>query len=265
MKVVILAGGLGTRLSEETSIRPKPMVEIGDKPVLWHIMKIYSHYGFNDFIICLGYKGFFIKEWFNNYYLHNSDVTFDLSKNKVSYPKNHCEKWKVTLVDTGDETMTGGRIKRIQEYVGNKTFMMTYGDGVGDVDIKELIRCHKKNKKIATVTAVTPEGRFGTLKINKERRVTCFSEKTDNQERINAGFFVLEPKIFDYLKGDDVFFEKEPLEKLAHNGQLQAFFHDGFWKPMDNLNDKNKLNDMWKNRQAPWQIWKGKGTCVNKS
>ena len=255
MKVVILAGGFGTRLSEETYIMPKPMIGIGDKPILWHIMKIYSHYGFNEFIICLGYKGFYIKEWFNNYYLHNSDVTFDLEKNSITFCKNKCEKWKVTLIDTGDTTMTGGRIKRIQKYVGNKTFMMTYGDGVGNVDIKELVKCHKKNKKIATVTAVIPEGRFGTLSINKKRQVTCFSEKTDNEDRINAGFFVLEPKIFDYLKGDDVFFEKEPLEKLAHNGQLQAFFHNGFWKPMDNLNDKNKLNEMWHCRKAPWKIW----------
>lgn len=258
MKVVILAGGLGTRLSEETSIRPKPMVEIGDKPILWHIMKIYSHYGYNDFIICLGYKGFYIKEWFNNYYLHNSDVTFNLGKNKVSYPKNHCEKWKVTLVDTGDETMTGGRIKRIQEYIGNKAFMMTYGDGVSDINIKELVKFHKKHKKVATVTAVIPEGRFGTLNIDKKRSVVCFSEKTDNRDRINAGFFVLEPEVFKYLKGDDVFFEREPLEELAHSGQLQAFFHNGFWKPMDNLNDKNKLNDLWHNQKAPWKIWKEK-------
>lgn len=256
MKVVILAGGLGTRLSEETYIKPKAMVDIGEKPILWHIMKIYSHYGFNDFIICLGYKGYFIKEWFNNYYLHNSDITFDLENNSIHFYKNRCEKWRVTLVDTGKDTMTGGRIKRIQEYIGDKIFMLTYGDGVADINIKELIKFHKHNKKIATITAVIPEGRFGAINIDKKYGVTSFSEKTDNKNRINAGFFVLEPKIFNYIEGDETIFEKDPLENLAQEGQLKAFFHDGFWKAMDNLNDKNKLETMWKNNKAPWKIWK---------
>src|SRR3989344_5676096 len=243
MKVVILAGGLGSRLSEETSVKPKPMVEIGEKPILWHIMKIYSHYGFNDFVICLGYKGYYIKEWFNNYYLHNSDVTFDLEKNSI------------TLVDTGKDTMTGGRIKRIQEYTDNETFMLTYGDGVADVNIAELVEFHKENKKIATVTAIVPEGRFGTLKINKEGEVSIFGEKRDNKNRINAGFFVLEPEVFKYLKDDKTVFEKDPLETLAQEGELKAFLHNGFWKPMDSLNDKNALEALWDNKKAPWKIW----------
>lgn len=256
MKVVILAGGLGSRLSEETSIRPKPMVEIGGRPILWHIMKIYSYYGFNDFVICLGYKGYYIKEWFNNYYLHNSDVTFDLEKNRIKYCRNWGEKWRVTLVDTGESTMTGGRIKRIQEYIGNETFMLTYGDGVANINIQELEEFHAKNKKIATVTAIVPEGRFGTLKINKENGVSVFGEKKDNKNRINAGFFVLEPEIFSYLKNDGTVFEKEPLETLAREGELKAFFHDGFWKPMDSLKDKNTLDAMWQDKQAPWKMWK---------
>lgn len=231
------------------------MVEIGGKPILWHIMKIYSHFGFNDFVICLGYKGYYIKEWFNNYYLHNSDVTFDLENNTIHYCKSRSEKWKVTLIETGDETMTGGRIKRIQEYTNGETFMLTYGDGVADINIMELVELHKKSKKIATVTAVVPEGRFGTLKINKEGEVSVFGEKRDNKNRINAGFFVLEPKIFDYLKDDGTVFEKTPLETLATDGQLQAYFHDGFWKPMDSLNDKNALEALWKNQQAPWKVW----------
>lgn len=255
MKVVILAGGLGSRLSEETSIKPKPMVEIGGKPILWHIMKIYSHYGFNDFVICLGYKGYYIKEWFNNYYLHNSDVTFDLEKNSIHYCKNWAEKWKVTLVDTGEDTMTGGRIKRIQEYTDNETFMLTYGDGVADINITELFQFHKQHKKIATVTAVVPEGRFGTLKINKEGGVTVFGEKKDNKNRINGGFFVLEPKFFDYLKNDKTVLEKMPLETLAEEGELKAFFHNGFWKPMDSLNDKNTLEALWNSNKAPWKMW----------
>lgn len=255
MKVVILAGGLGTRLSEETSIKPKPMIEIGNKPILWHIMKIYSQYGFNEFIICLGYKGYYIKEWFNNYYLHNSDVTFDLENNTVNFCKNRCEKWKVTLVDTGENTMTGGRIKRIKEYVGNETFMLTYGDGVGNINIKELVKFHKKNKKIATVTAVTPIGRFGTLDVNKNKKVTTFSEKTDNEDRINAGFFVLDPEIFNYIKDDKTIFEKKTLENVAKKGELMAFFHNEFWSPMDNLSDKKKLEEMWEGGKAPWKIW----------
>ncbi len=255
MKVVILAGGLGTRLNEETSLKPKPMVEIGGKPILWHIMKIYSHYGFNEFIICLGYKGYYIKEWFNNYYLHNSDVTFDLGKNCVEYHKNRSEKWKVTLVDTGDNTMTGGRIKRIKEYVGKETFMVTYGDGVANIDIVELIKKHKKSKKIATVTAVIPEGRFGTISVDEDSNITSFSEKTDNKNKINGGFFVFSPKIFDYLTGDETVLEKGPMEALVEGNQLNAFPHEGFWKPMDTLNDKNKLEAMWQTGKAPWKIW----------
>jgi len=256
MKVVILAGGLGTRISEETSVKPKPMVEIGDKPILWHIMKIYSQYGFNEFIICLGYKGYYIKEWFSQYYLHNSDVTFDLCKNETSYHKNRCEGWKITLVDTGDETMTGGRIKKIKEYIGDETFMVTYGDGVGNVDIKKLVEKHKKHGKLATVTSVIPEGRFGVLKISNSDKVEAFSEKTDNNARINGGFFVLEPKVFDYIKSDDMPFEKEPLETLANEGHLYNYAHDGFWKPMDTLSDKKKLEEMWLSGKAPWKIWK---------
>jgi len=258
MKIVILAGGLGTRLAEETVVKPKPMVEIGGKPVLWHIMKTYSHYGFDEFIICLGYKGYYIKEWFNNYYLHNSDVTFDFDKNSTQFHKNHGEKWKVTLVDTGDDTMTGGRIKRIQEYVGDETFMVTYGDGLADINVKELLKFHRENKGIATVTAIVPEGKFGTVIINDEYRVVSFSEKTDNKNRINGGFFVFEPGIFKYLlDGDKTILELKTMENLAKDGELKAYFHDGFWKPMDTLNDKNKLEALWKNG-APWKVWGNK-------
>ncbi len=256
MKVVILAGGYGTRISEETHLRPKPMVEIGGKPILWHIMKIYSHYGFNDFVICLGYKGYYIKEWFNNYYLHTNDATIDLEHNTTTFHKNRSEKWKVTLVDTGEHTMTGGRVKRVEEYIGNETFMLTYGDGVSNVDIKALVEAHKAHKKLATVTAVVPEGKFGVLSINDKSSVTSFSEKTDNKNRVNGGFFVLQPEVFKYLENDETIFEKDPLEKLATLGELKAFNHDGFWKPMDSLNDKNKLEEMWKNNQAPWRLWK---------
>ena len=256
MKVVLFAGGLGTRLHEETVLKPKPMVEIGGKPILWHIMKTYSHYGFNEFIICLGYKGYYIKEWFNNYFLHNSDVTFDLGNNSIEYHENRSEKWKVTLVDTGDETFTGGRLKRIQEYVGNDTFMVTYGDGLADVNILKLLDFHKKHKKIATVTAIVPEGKFGVIIINDEYRVISFSEKTDNKSRISGGFFVFEPGIFDYLSnGDETVLEKAPLEDLAKDGELKAYFHDGFWKPMDTLRDKNTLEDLWKSGDAPWKVW----------
>jgi len=255
MKVVILAGGLGTRLSEETGLKPKPMVEIGGKPILWHIMKIYSKYGFNDFVVCLGYKGHYIKEWFSQYYLHNADVSFDFSKNSKDYFNCKSEKWRVTLIDTGDNTMTGGRIKRIKEYVGGETFMATYGDGVSNVDIKKLLEFHKKNGKLATLTAVYPEGRFGVLKIDEQDNVINFSEKTDNKGRINGGFFVLEPEVFDYIEGDATTFEKEPLENLARDGQLNAFPHDGFWKPMDTLSDKTKLEAMWE-ADAPWRVWK---------
>lgn len=255
MKVVILAGGLGTRLNEETMLKPKPMVEIGGKPILWHIMKIYSHHGYNDFIICLGYKSHYIKDWFHNHMLHNSDVTLNLEDGSLIVHKSNSEKWKVTLVDTGHSTMTGGRIKRVQEHIGNETFMVTYGDGVGDVDITKLVAFHKSNHSLATVAAVIPEGRFGTLAINDTFKVTNFSEKTDNQVRINGGFFVLEPEVFKYLEDDETIFEKGPLERLAHDNQLKAYQHDGFWRPMDTLNDKNKLEDIWNTGKAPWKVW----------
>ncbi len=257
MKVVIFAGGLGTRLHEETVIKPKPMVEIGGKPILWHIMKIYSEQGFNEFIICLGYKGYYIKEWFNNYYLHNSDVTIDMAKNTTELHANRSEKWKVTLVDTGDETLTAGRLKRIQPYVGNETFMATYGDGVADVDIKKLVDFHKKHKKIATVTAIIPEGKFGAMIVNDEYNVISFAEKKDNKNRINGGYFVFEPGIFDYLKGGDTMaLERAPLETLSKDGELKAYYHDGFWQPMDTLREKNILEDLWKTGKAPWKLWK---------
>ncbi len=258
MKAVILAGGLGTRISEETTVRPKPMVEIGGMPILWHIMKIYSHYGINEFVICLGYKGHYIKEWFNQYHLKNSDVTFDFESNEVCYHKCGTEKWKVTLVDTGDSTMTGGRIKRIKDYIGNETFMVTYGDGVGDINIKKLLEFHKNHGKMATVTATLPEGRFGVLKIEDDMRVSTFSEKTDNEGRVNGGFFVFEPAIFDYIPGDDTIFEYTTLPKITELGELYSYHHDGFWKPMDTLSDKNKLEDMWAKGNAPWKVWDNK-------
>jgi len=255
MKVVILAGGLGTRLSEETGLKPKPMVEIGGKPILWHIMKIYSKYGFNEFVVCLGYKGYYIKEWFSHFYLHHSDITFNITTNKIIHHNNRGENWKVTLVDTGVNTMTGGRIKRIKNYIGNETFMLTYGDGVGDIDIKKLIKFHKKHGKKATMTSVIPEGRFGALTL-EDRKIISFCEKKDNTDRVNAGFFVLEPGIFDYIAGDISWFEREPLENLAKEHELYAYFHDGFWKAMDTLSDKNKLEAMWESGKAPWKIWK---------
>ena len=257
MKVVILAGGLGTRLSEETDIRPKPMVEIGGKPILWHIMKIYSEYGFNEFIICLGYKGYLLKEYFANYFLHQSDITIDLSNNKMQIHNTSTEKWKITLVDTGKDTMTGGRIKRIQSYINNETFALTYGDGIGNVSIDKLIKFHKKNKKLCTVTSVQPSGRFGVLNINDNERVESFFEKRQEDAGwINAGFFICEPGIFKFIKGDDTIWEREPLEKLSGEGQLMAFKHKGFWKPMDTLKDKQDLNELWNEGKADWKIWK---------
>ncbi|PKL19093.1 MAG: glucose-1-phosphate cytidylyltransferase [Spirochaetae bacterium HGW-Spirochaetae-5] len=257
MKIVLLAGGMGTRLSEETDIRPKPMVEIGGKPILWHIMKIYSHYGFNEFIICLGYKGYFIKEYFYHYFLHNSDVTFDFSgqcQERIVH-NTKAEPWKVTLVDTGAETMTGGRLRRVKEYIGNETFMMTYGDGVGDVDINELVKFHKSNGKKATLTAVLPSGKFGALEI-KGNLINSFQEKPKGDGSwVNGGFFVLEPSVFDLLKDDTTIWERYPLEKLASSDQLTAYKHNGFWKPMDTLRDKIDLNAMWEAGNAPWKIW----------
>lgn len=255
MKVVLLAGGFGTRLNEETHVKPKPMVEIGGKPILWHIMKIYSHYGYNDFVICLGYKSHYVKEWFSDYYLHSSDFTIDLKDNTITYHKTAEEKWKITFVDTGHSTMTGGRLKRVQKYLGNKAFMMTYGDGVSDVDVNKLVEFHRKKKTVATITSVYPEGRFGSIFTDKDYLVTSFSEKTDNKNRVNGGFFVFEPEIFDYIDGDDTVFEKAPLEKLALANELKAFHHDGFWKPMDTLNDKNKLEEIWNKGGAPWKVW----------
>lgn len=259
MKAVILAGGLGTRISEETHVKPKPMVEIGGMPILWHIMKIYSHYGINEFIICLGYKGHYIKEWFNNNYLHNSDVTLDLENNSIEMHKSRAEKWKVTLVDTGDKTMTGGRVKRIQDHVGNETFMMTYGDGVSDIDINELIKYHKDHGALATMTAVTPEGRFGSINLDENNGVTSFGEKEDNKFRVNGGFFVLEPGVFDYIEGDETVFEKAPLENLAKDGKLKAYLHNSFWKPMDTMSDRAKLEAMWQGENPPWKVWDKKG------
>ena len=257
LKVVILAGGFGTRLSEETHLKPKPMVEIGGKPILWHIMKIYSHFGFNDFIICLGYKGYLIKEYFANYYLHMSDVTFDMKDNKMQVHQNYAEPWKVTLIDTGYNTMTGGRIKRVQQYINNETFMMTYGDGVGGIDINRLLEFHKGRGKYVTVTSVQPFGRFGTLKINEDNYVKNFQEKPKGDDSwINGGFFVLEPEVFDYINGDETTWEKEPLENLAKDNQLVAYKHHGFWKPMDTLRDKTELESLWNSGNPPWKVWK---------
>lgn len=257
MKVVILAGGFGTRISEESYLKPKPMIEIGEKPILWHVMKIYSHYGYYDFIICLGYKGFYIKEYFAHYYLHEADVTFDFRDSNNMIVHNHfVEPWKVTLVNTGPETMTGGRVKRIQPYVDNETFMLTYGDGVADIDIDSLVEFHRSHKKIATVSATQPTARFGMVSIDKEDKVIGFKEKPKgNGDWVNAGFFVLEPKVFGYIEGDKTVLEKEPLEYLAADQQLMAFKHEGFWQPMDSLRDKGQLEDMWKSGRAPWKVW----------
>lgn len=256
MKVVILAGGFGTRLSEETVVIPKPMVEIGGKPIIWHIMKIYSAYGFDDFIICLGYKGYVIKEYFLNYFYHTSDITVDLQSGKISIHNSYTENWRVTLVDTGLNTMTGGRVKRIKNFVGNETFMLTYGDGVSDVNLNDLLDYHKNHGKLATVTAVQPAGRFGTLTINETGLVSKFVEKPAGDGAwINGGFFVLEPQIFDYIEGDHTVWEREPLEKLAEEGNLVAYKHYGFWKAMDTLRDKMELEKIWQDGNAPWKIW----------
>lgn len=255
MKVVILAGGLGTRLSEETSIKPKPMVEIGGMPILWHIMKIYSYHGYNDFIICLGYKGYVIKEYFSNYFLHRSDVTIDLKNNGIKVHDSQAEPWTITLVDTGRDTMTGGRVKRIQEHVGNNPFMLTYGDGVSDVNIGELVRFHEANKGILTVTSVQPQGKFGALSLDGEQ-VSSFLEKPRGDGHwINGGFFVCQPEVFNYISGDDTIFEKSPLENIAKDAKMFAYKHEGFWKPMDTLRDKIELEESWNNNNAPWKIW----------
>ena len=256
MKAVILAGGLGTRLSEETVSRPKPMVEIGGKPILWHIMKTYSHYGINDFIICCGYKGYVIKEYFSNYSLHQSDVTFDMKENKITVHKDRTESWKVTLVDTGDHSMTGGRLKRVLPFLKDEeAFCFTYGDGVADINIKSLIEFHKSHGKQATLTATLPPGRFGALRI-KDNQVLKFEEKPKGDGAlINGGYFVLSPKVIERIQGDETVWEQEPLRSLASDGELMLFRHDGFWQPMDTLKDKMKLNELLHQNKAPWKVW----------
>jgi glucose-1-phosphate cytidylyltransferase len=256
MRAVILAGGFGSRLSEETDRTPKPMVEIGGKPMLWHIMKIYSAHNINDFVLCLGYKAYLVKEYFSNYFLHTADVTIDLSERKMEVHENRAEPWRITLIDTGLETSTAGRLKRVATYLGNQTFCMTYGDGVGDVDISASIAFHRRHGKLATVTAVQPPGRFGVLKV-QDAQVARFGEKVDSSgSSINAGFFVLEPGVLDYIEGDSSAWEREPLERLAVDGQLMAYHHHGFWQPMDTLRDKRLLEDLWARGEAPWCVWK---------
>ncbi len=257
LKVVLLAGGLGTRISEESNLKPKPMIEIGGKPILWHIMKQYSHYGYNDFVILLGYKSYVIKEYFANYFLHQSDVTIDLKNNNMEIHNNSSEPWKVTLVDTGLNTMTGGRIKRAQKYIGDEPFMLTYGDGVSDIDIKKLVEFHKAHDNALTMTSVQPEGRFGALDIETDGQVSSFIEKPKGDGHwINAGFFVCEPKVFDYItQGDETVFEQNPLVNLAQDNEINAYKHTGFWKPMDTLRDKIALNEMYDANKAPWTVW----------
>lgn len=256
MKVVILAGGLGTRISEESHLMPKPMIEIGGKPILWHIMKYYSSFGYNDFIICLGYKAYVIKEFFADYFLHTSDITFDLANNKMTVHNNYSEPWKVTLVDTGLNTMTGGRIKRIQAFVSNEPFMLTYGDGIGNIDISLLVNFHKSHGKIATMTAIQPEGRFGVLDI-ESNNIHSFREKNkEDSGWINGGFMILNSGIFDVLKNDSTVFEEEPLEIMAKRGELMAYKHNDFWQCMDTQRDKYKLEELWNEGKAPWKVWK---------
>lgn len=256
MKVVLLAGGLGTRLSEETVVKPKPMVEIGGKPILWHIMKIYASHGFTEFIVCLGYKGYIIKEYFANYFLHQSDVTFDMKENKMVIHNSQAEPWKVTLVDTGGDTMTGGRVKRVKNYLNNEPFLLTYGDGVGDVNIKEVIHFHKQHNKLLTVTAVQPSGRFGALGITDSNKVESFLEKPKGDGAwINGGFFVCQPEVIDYITDDKTVLEGDPLENIAKDDQMVAYKHTGFWKPMDTLRDKQELENLWDAGNAPWKNW----------
>jgi len=256
MKAVILAGGLGSRIAEESAVRPKPMVEIGGKPILWHIMKIFSAHGVNDFLVCLGYKGYMIKEYFANYFLHMCDVTFDLSCNRMEVHQNNTEPWRVTLVDTGDHTMTGGRIKRIRHYLGDESFCLTYGDGLSDVNIAKLIEFHHAQGTLATLTAVQPPGRFGAINLH-EQKITGFKEKPQGDGGwINGGFFVLSPKVVDYITGDDTIWERDPLQRLAQGGNLSAYIHRGFWQPMDTLRDKNLLDELWASGNPPWKVWK---------
>lgn len=255
MKAVILAGGMGTRISEESAARPKPMIEIGGRPILWHILKIYSSHGINDFVICLGYKGYIIKEYFANYFLHMSNVTFDMANNRMDVHQNNTEPWKITLVDTGEQTMTGGRLKRVQSYLGEADFCFTYGDGLGDINITELIKFHQAHGQSATLTATQPPGRFGALKLTGNQ-VAGFQEKPQGDGGwINGGFFVLSPKVIDRIDGDDSVWEQEPMETLAHDGQMSAYLHHGFWQPMDTLRDKLQLEQLWASGKAPWKTW----------
>jgi glucose-1-phosphate cytidylyltransferase len=259
MKAVILAGGYGTRISEESAVRPKPMVEIGGKPILWHILKIYSAHGINDFVICCGYKAYMIKEYFANYFLHTADVTFDMRYNSMQVHRAIAEPWRVTLVDTGEKTMTGGRIKRVRDYIGNETFCLTYGDGVGDVNITASIEFHRKQGTLATLTAVQPPGRFGAFTLSDNNsRITSFQEKPDGDGAsayVNGGFFVCEPGVIDYISDDSTVWERDPLENLARDGQLSAYRHNGFWQPMDTLRDRNYLEELWQSNKAPWKVW----------
>lgn len=257
MKVVIFAGGFGTRISEESRLKPKPMIEIGDYPILWHIMKIYSSHGFNDFIICLGYKSNQIKDYFSHYFVYESDVTYDYTKpDEVKFHTYSGESWKVTLVDTGRETMTGGRLKRVSKYIGNDPFMLTYGDGLADINIQKLLEFHQAHGKLATVTATQPNGRFGALHLTEDGKVAEFKEKPKGEsEWINGGFFVMQPEVLNYIDGDHTVFEKEPLENLAKDGQLMAYKHSGFWHPMDTLRDKKYLEELWISGKAPWKLW----------
>lgn len=255
MKAVILAGGLGTRISEESYLKPKPMIEIGGRPIIWHIMKVYAHYGINDFIICCGYKGYVIKEYFANYFLHMSDVTFDMQHNTMEVHRKKAEPWKVTLIDTGEDSMTGGRLKRVAKYLDDEPFCFTYGDGVADVDIGKSIEFHREQGCLATMTAVQPPGRFGALNIHEEK-INSFEEKPQGDGAwVNGGFFVLSPKVVDYIDSDATIWEQEPLKKLASDGELVAYHHRGFWQPMDTLRDKNYLEELWQGSKAPWKVW----------
>ena len=256
MKAVILAGGLGTRISEETHLKPKPMIEIGGKPILWHVLKIYSAHGINEFVICCGYKGYLIKEYFANYFLHMSDVTFHMRTNSMEVHHKNAEPWEITVVDTGEQTLTGGRLKRVRDYVDDSTFWFTYGDGVSNIQINELIKTHKENNKLATVTAVQPPGRYGLLNLDASGSVKGFQEKPQGDGGwINGGFFVLEPAVFDLIEGDSTTWEQEPMLQLAADGQLQAYQHRGFWQPMDTLRDRVQLEELWASGKAPWKLW----------
>ena len=257
MKVVILAGGLGTRITEESHLKPKPMIEIGERPILWHIMKYYSEFGFNDFVICLGYKQYIVKEFFADYFLYTSDITIDLANNKMEVHNNYAEPWKVTLVDTGLNTMTGGRIKRVRDYIGDEDFMLTYGDGLSNVDLKALLDFHKKNKRIGTMTTVNIGQAKGVISLSEDGSIKSFREKSDNDGAIiNGGFMVMSSKIFDFIDGDETIFEQEPLQALVDRGELMSFYHDGFWQCMDTQREKNKLEELWNSKKAPWKIWK---------